>query len=391
VTRYFSSVESRWKGEATLPTMAGGLTKLDEINSGGIDWKSIFGSPYNDICGFKTYGGMAAWLPNGTAYCSRTLHKPSVNVEWGYQQSLGDSARAAAFSAQFANNKRVGIAGDFYWNAGYQSGGYDVGTATTSPLTFKQVLANAPSPEGGSARPLSSFTLGPTTAHSGCSVMLLSARVSGSTPAEVAAEVVSSHPGHTCNAFVERSATAKTQWRVASARVVLPSASSLTGWANTGLVYDGPGYKARACVQAAGSRILACTSAVSLAKGKGTVTSPAFPAAYIRKTAFVYRTISIRLAGFCLGFLASRTTKKTGASVLGRLVSGGDPCTAWFQTTANGGKTWTTMSPVVSYRAPNSRTQALAFTARYTDNPGHLARLCVEDTLNKQQKCSGGW
>jgi hypothetical protein len=151
LSRYYSSVESHWKGEARLPTMAGGLTKLDEPNSGNIDWKSILGSPYNDICGFKTYGGMEAWLPTGTAYCAGTLHKPSVNVEWGYQQGLGDAVRAADFAGQFSGNKSAGIAGSFYWNAGYQSGGYDVDDGTRTPLTFQQIVANAPSPAAATA------------------------------------------------------------------------------------------------------------------------------------------------------------------------------------------------------------------------------------------------
>jgi hypothetical protein len=143
---YYASVESRWKSEASLPTMAGGLTKLDEPNSGNINWKSILGNPYNDICGFKTYGRMESWLPTGTSYCAQILHKPSVNVEWGYQQSVGDAARAVDFNRQFANNNAAGIAANFYWNAGYQSGGYDVDNGTLSPQTFQQIAAHAPQP-----------------------------------------------------------------------------------------------------------------------------------------------------------------------------------------------------------------------------------------------------
>ena len=237
----------------------------------------------------------------------------------------------------------------------------------------------------------STFALGPTISHSGCEVALLSARLSGSTPADVSADMVSTHPGHTCTAFIERSVTSKTQWSVASAKVALPSVNGLAGVANTGLVYDGPGYKARACVQAAGSSTVSCTSALSLAKGSGTATSPAFSAVYQRKQALVFRINSKGIAGACVGILSSSTTaKKTGASVMGLLASLGDSCTAWIQTTVNKGKTWTTVSPVVSYKGL-STTEGLAFTARYADNPGHLARLCVKDATNKQTNCSGGW
>jgi hypothetical protein len=238
----------------------------------------------------------------------------------------------------------------------------------------------------------SSFLLGPQVSHSGCDVALFSARLSASTPAEVFASVTSAHPGHTCTGFVERSVTGTTKWVVASAKAALPSAAGLEGIADTGLVYDGPGYKARACVQAAGSPAVTCTSAVSLAKGSGTATSPALSPSWQRGQAIVFRTNSSGMAGACVGSLASSTTtKKAGASILGVLVSATDPCTAWIQSTANGGKTWTTVSPVVSYQGPAFPKEAAAFTAHYADGPGHLARLCVKDMTSKKMNCSAGW
>jgi hypothetical protein len=234
----------------------------------------------------------------------------------------------------------------------------------------------------------SSFLAGATATHSGCDIGLISSRLSASTPADVAAEVDSQHPGHTCTGFVERSSNGGKTWSVASAKVALPSAGGLDGVANTGLVYDGPGYKARACVQPAGSKSVYCTSATTLAKGSGTATSPALPPSYLRKEALVERG----QASVCAGDLASTTTtKKAGASVDGLLVSlGGDPCTAWVQSSANKGKTWTTVSPVQSYPSRAS-TPVIAFTARYADAPGHLARLCVKDMTSKKLNCSGSW
>lgn len=240
----------------------------------------------------------------------------------------------------------------------------------------------------------STFRLGPQAAHSGCDIALFSARVSAGTPAEVFASVDSSHPGHTCTGFVERSAAGKTKWAVASAKMALPSAGGLAGIANTGLVYDGPGYKARACVQPGGSSAVYCTSAVSLAKGAGIATSPRLSPSYARKVAEVFRAPSGSggSPGVCGGTLASNTTaKKAGATVLAVLVSASDPCTAWIQSTANGGKTWTTVSPVVSWQGPGYPGVGAAFTAHYADGPGHLARLCVKDMTSKKTNCSGGW
>jgi hypothetical protein len=237
------------------------------------------------------------------------------------------------------------------------------------------------------------FAVGPTGTHAGCDVTLFYARVSSSTPADVSADTDSTHPGHPCTVWVERSTAGTTKWMLASAKVALPSVSGLQGVANTGLVYDGPGYKARACVQP-GSSAAFCTSSMSLAKGSGTATSPALPASYTRKLASVFRTTSAGIAGVCAAGLASSTTsaaKKAGATVVGLLASDGDPCTAWIQSTANNGKTWTTVSPVISFKAPSSTRSAAAFTAHYADGPGHLARICVKDTLSKQADCSNGW
>src|SRR6266700_7446968 len=98
------------------------------------------------------------------------------------------------------------------------------------------VLAGA-SPALAATNP-NSFVFGPHLSHSGCDIALFSARMSSSTPAQVFADVDSTHPGHTCITYVERSVTGKTAWTVASAKETLPSASGLEGIANTGLVYD---------------------------------------------------------------------------------------------------------------------------------------------------------
>jgi hypothetical protein len=145
LTNFYASVEATWKQYSTKLTMAGGLSYLD-LSHNGIDYQAIFGNGDNDICGFKTYGGMEAWLHNGVNYCANTLRKPSVDVEWGYKQTLGDGTRAADFQGQFTNNATVGIAGNFYWNAGYlkRYTTYDVDNGHISPLTFAVVVKNAP-------------------------------------------------------------------------------------------------------------------------------------------------------------------------------------------------------------------------------------------------------
>lgn len=234
----------------------------------------------------------------------------------------------------------------------------------------------------------STFILGPEIMHAGCEVSLFSARLSASRPAEVFASVDSTNPGHACTAFVERSVVGKTAWTVASAKVTVPSVRGLEGIANTGLVHAGQGFKSRGCVQPGGSKTAFCTAGAIIAKGSGTATSPALAPVYVRKQAEVV----LSSGGICGGVLTSTTTaKKAGAKVVGLIVASAAPCTAWVQSTANGGKTWQTVSPVVPVKGPASPGVAAAFTAHYADGPGRLARICVEDTASKKRNCSGTW
>jgi hypothetical protein len=144
LTHFYARVEGKWRSlDAHHLRAAGGLSYVDEPNS-GIDWHAIFGNRANSVCAWKTYGGMMSWLPTGAQYCRDVLHKPWFNDEWGYTQAMGDRARAASFSSEFANNNANGAAGNFYWNANYLTNPttYDVGPGT--PLTQAAVVNNAP-------------------------------------------------------------------------------------------------------------------------------------------------------------------------------------------------------------------------------------------------------
>jgi hypothetical protein len=144
LTKFYATVEGTWKSlDPNHLTAAGGLSNVDLPNS-GIDWQSIFSNPANDVCAFKTYGGMFSWLPTGASYCRNVLHKPWFDDEWGFTQAMGDKDRSLYFKAEFANNLANGAAGNFYWNANYlvTPTSYDVGPGT--PLTQAAVVANAP-------------------------------------------------------------------------------------------------------------------------------------------------------------------------------------------------------------------------------------------------------
>ena len=145
LTGFYARVETRWHQlDRHHLTAAGGLSNVDLANN-GIDWQSIFGNRHNSACAWKTYGGMLSWVAGtGAPYCRGTLGKPWFNDEWGYLQSMGDGARASAFSTQFQANQLEGAAGNFFWNANYlvTPTTYDVNPQT--PLTQAAVVANAP-------------------------------------------------------------------------------------------------------------------------------------------------------------------------------------------------------------------------------------------------------
>ena len=147
LTDYFHSVTRIWKSlDRNHVITSGGLGYLN-FNS-GIDWQAIDADPNADVCAFKTYGGMLPWVHVGASYCLNTLHKPWFDDEWGYLQSGGDIATAAAFAAQFANNDANGAAADFFWNAGYQVAPttYDVGPQTPLTMAVVRLHARPPAP-----------------------------------------------------------------------------------------------------------------------------------------------------------------------------------------------------------------------------------------------------
>jgi hypothetical protein len=150
LTRFYAGVEATWKSlDHGHLIAAGGLGYVNEPNA-GIDWKAIFGNPNNDVCAWKTYGGMFSWLPAGAGYCNNVLHKPWFNDEWGYMQSLGDSNRAVAFVSQFRNNHANNAAGNFYWNANYllRPSTYDVGPGTPLPEAAVRDHSRPPAASG---------------------------------------------------------------------------------------------------------------------------------------------------------------------------------------------------------------------------------------------------
>jgi hypothetical protein len=143
LTSFYSSIFSEWtQTGASVLINSGGLGYLNEDNN-GIQWKTIFNSPGDAFCDIKTYGGMQAWAPTAADFC-RSIGKPLVVEEFGWQQDEGDAQRAALFTAMFSQLRAMGVAGTAFWNLGYQIAptSYEVNPST--PKTLAAVVANAP-------------------------------------------------------------------------------------------------------------------------------------------------------------------------------------------------------------------------------------------------------
>ncbi len=126
----------------------GGLTHLDY--PADIPWREIFALDDCDVVAIHTYsrGDGLLSLPVVAADAA-AIGKPWINEEFGFKQSLGDAARAAATERVYSESFSHGAAGVSVWNLGPQVQGapgvpqtYDINEST--PLTLSAMRRHAP-------------------------------------------------------------------------------------------------------------------------------------------------------------------------------------------------------------------------------------------------------
>ncbi len=119
----------------------GGLSFLN--GPYGIPWQTIFALPHIDLAAIHVYstGDRAISLPLVAAWATQN-GKPFILEEFGFRQSLGDAARAAAYADILQRAHAAHAAGIGFWNLGPEIApqSYDVSPAT--PLTWQVVQAN---------------------------------------------------------------------------------------------------------------------------------------------------------------------------------------------------------------------------------------------------------
>jgi Cellulase (glycosyl hydrolase family 5) len=118
----------------------GGLNHLEA--GGGIPWQALFDLPGMDVAALHLYSesDRQAVAPAVAAWTGQR-RKPLTVEEFGFQQSLGDAERAAAFRDVYALARRLDAAGTVFWNLGPElaPNSYDVSPAT--PATWSAVAS----------------------------------------------------------------------------------------------------------------------------------------------------------------------------------------------------------------------------------------------------------
>ncbi len=227
------------------------------------------------------------------------------------------------------------------------------------------------------------------TAVSGaCMVEFQTSRLSSDTPAYIAAEAFQTGAPSTCVAVLERSANGGKAWRQAGSVTLPPLPYGYTDFAITKAAYDGPGYKARACVRTSQKTPVQCTPAVTVGSGKGTPASPALPASIEQKG-----TSAGDGAHYCFAQLNSTTRAKQRNSQADALFITRDAlCAGWIEVSAGKGKKWTTVSPRVAFQGNASNPVVQAYLGPHPDGTGRVARVCVQvPAVSKEVLCSLTW
>jgi len=138
-----ASMQLRLADQGRHLISSGGLLYLDWDS--GIDWRAIFSLPAIDIAAIHVYsqGDRDTTMPNVSSWAG--AHGKVFQIEeFGFLQSMGDAARAAAFQDIYTRGKNYQAGGIAFWNLGPElsAGSHQVGPDT--PAVWKTVIQNSP-------------------------------------------------------------------------------------------------------------------------------------------------------------------------------------------------------------------------------------------------------
>lgn len=144
LTSWAGNVLTYWRQNASVRHLLtiGGLLQLDWDS--GIPYANMWGHQHCDIVAVHTYSDadLNVSLPLASSWAADNA-KPWVNEEFGFAQSLGDSARAASFEEIYDKAELKGVAGTGFWNLGPELTGSSHDVNTSTPLVRDVVRAHA--------------------------------------------------------------------------------------------------------------------------------------------------------------------------------------------------------------------------------------------------------
>ena len=143
LTDFYRRTFAEWRSrDANHLLEPGGLLQYG-WNS-GIDWRSIFALGGNDVCSIHDYSATDAGATSIVATYCRSIGKPWITEEFGWEQRTGDATRAARFQSMFDLQHANHAAGVAFWNLGQQTTGSTYDVNTTTDLTYATVQHNQP-------------------------------------------------------------------------------------------------------------------------------------------------------------------------------------------------------------------------------------------------------
>jgi hypothetical protein len=190
--------------------------------------------------------------------------------------------------------------------------------------------------------------------------------------------------GSTCTGWLEQSGNGST-WSPLSYPSSLPSLTGSYSWSKT-INFPLHGSYVRVCV-VIGAGTAGCSPAATPAGGGGFAGQDAYPLMYT--TGLTSQASSSGACGAALSATSVRKPAALASAVMYNL-SAGVTCSAWLESSWDGGTTWRTVSPVHALPSVTGG-EAIGFTSLYPDGDGELARACVQLAGTASPECTTAW
>ena len=223
-----------------------------------------------------------------------------------------------------------------------------------------------------------------------CDMTLLSAADSDGSPAYVSG-LLESYTSDQCTGWLEDSVNGGA-WTNLSPQQTLPGATQgLVNypWLKTSDYYAGPGTKVRACVLTPATPNFPSVADCSSSSVTLPASSAPAPADDSTPVLYAHNNQSANVSGCHVVLNSAGGLTKTATSSASMTVMGTTTCTAWLETSADNGTTWTQATATYSLPFTNP-SYDWAFSPAVADGTGELARACGQSGT-AADVCTAAW